>query len=68
MAWHELPILKLAPKVTSSTQPKGDVNGKELKDGVIPNILETASLRVGTWSARRLLVPSAPLAPLRDPF
>ena len=37
-------------------------------DGVVPNIFKVASLRAGTQSVGRLLVPNASLALVQDPF
>ena len=69
MTWnHGVPILELVPKVATSTQPRGDVHGERVVDGVIPNSLEAKSSRARTQNARRPLVPSAPPAPIKKPI
>ena len=69
LTWHGLPILELAPKTTTSSQPRRDVNGKGVMDKVVPNTLEAASSRARTRSVGRPpCIPNAPTAPPRDPF
>ena len=68
LTWHGLSILKLTPKVTTSSQPRRNVNGKGVMEGVVPNSLEAARLRARTRSARRPQVPSALPVPSQDPF
>ena len=38
LTWHGLPTLELVPKVTTSTQPRGDVDEKGVIDKVVPKI------------------------------
>ena len=68
LTWHGFSIPKLAPKVTALTQPKGDVNGKGVIDGLVPNSSKVASSRARIGSSKRPPVPSASPVPLRDPF
>ena len=67
LTWHGLPIPKLAPKLTSS-QSKKDLNKKGVMDGVVPNTLEAASSKFGTWRVGRPNVPNAQSTPPLDPF
>ena len=40
LTWHDLPILELAPKITTSSQPQRDMNGKGVMDGVVPKVVQ----------------------------
>ena len=68
LTWHGLPISKLAPKVTTLSHPRRNMNGKGVMDRAAPNNLEVASSRARMQNTGRLVVPNASLAPPRDPF
>ena len=59
LTWHGLSIPELAPKITTSSQPQRDVNGKGVMDGVVPNSSKVASSRARTQSVGRPLIPNA---------
>ena len=68
LTWNGLPILELAPKVVSLTQPRVDINGKRMVDGIAPNSSKATSSIARSQSGGRPAMPNALLALVREPF
>ena len=66
LTWHGMPILELAPMVTTSLHPRENINDKRVLDGLMYDSSKAASSRPGAKSGDNP-VPSALPIPTKIP-